>query len=371
MASDPSLDIDALLQPIPGDNPAGVDARETPAASEAYHELKDARAEARNAERRAFETIEDAAEASAALQRVAGEWRAVKDGACKLLAETTKDLEVAGWLTEALVRADGFRGLRDGLHVMHGLVENFWDGLYPPPEDEGAADVVAPIAGLNGVESEGPLLPPIRNIPLTDRQTGGYAFWHQRMAESGSTSFETTDIENALRGSGTPHLRAVYETLEEAQSALTELDRALTGKCGPDAPSLARIDEELSAIRSLLRRTVGERVAGDTAVGGAETADTESDGNGSGGTPAVETSVPGAIRTREEAFATLERVANFFQKTEPHSPMSYALSELVRRGRLSFPELLMELIPDQTSRWDVLTRMGIAPEKHDPEAHES
>ena len=41
-----------------------------------------------------------------------------------------------------------------------------------------------------------------------------------------------------------------------------------------------------------------------------------------------------AIRTREDAFRTLLKVAEFFRKTEPHSPISYTLEELVRRGRL-------------------------------------
>jgi predicted component of type VI protein secretion system len=37
----------------------------------------------------------------------------------------------------------------------------------------------------------------------------------------------------------------------------------------------------------------------------------------------------GAISTREDAFATLARVADYFRYSEPHSPISYTLDELV------------------------------------------
>ena len=136
MASERSIDVDALLEPVPGDSPAGVDAREDAAAVDDFYEVKDARAEARSAERHAFETLEDAAEAASVLGGLAGQWAAVSEGAQRLLAERTKDLEIASWLTEALVRRHGFAGLRDGFDVMTGLVEGFWDGLHPRPDEE-------------------------------------------------------------------------------------------------------------------------------------------------------------------------------------------------------------------------------------------
>ena len=47
----------------------------------------------------------------------------------------TKDLQLAGWLTEALLKQKGFGGLKDGLALCHGLVDKFWDTLYPELED--------------------------------------------------------------------------------------------------------------------------------------------------------------------------------------------------------------------------------------------
>src|SRR5262249_58287571 len=96
------------------------------------------------------------------------EWRPVRDRAIKALAEKSKDLEITAYLIEALVRMEGFAGLRDGFRLGGGLVERFWDGLYPSPDEEGLATRVAPLTGLNGDNAEGTLLNPIARIPITD-----------------------------------------------------------------------------------------------------------------------------------------------------------------------------------------------------------
>lgn len=376
MTAERTIDLDALLQPIAAEAPTGADVRDDPALEEAYYAFKDARAEARSTERRAFEQLEDISEASAALLNVPSEWRTVRETAEALLRDHTKDLEVAAGLTEALTRTAGFPGLRDGFDLLAGLVSGFWDaGLHPPPEDEGVRDTVAPIAALNGEASEGPLLQHVRNIPLTDRGAGVYAFWHQRMVESGSTSVTAGEIEGALRATPGATLRALSANIGAALESLSVLDDALTEACGADAPSVRRLREELEAIQAFLRRLAGDRLnteapgTGQAAAAGGSGAPTGAAPAGADGVQvAGGVQVPGTIRSRDEAFETLRKVAAYFRQTEPHSPMSYALDELVRRGRLSFPELLTELIPDQTARWDFLTRMGIQPEQHDPEA---
>jgi type VI secretion system protein ImpA len=55
----------------------------------------------------------------------------------------------------------------------------------------------------------------------------------------------------------------------------------------------------------------------------------------------------------------LERIADFFRRTEPHSPVSYALEQVVRWGGMSLPELLKELISEESVRRDLFRRTGI------------
>lgn len=70
---------------------------------------------------------------------------------------------------------------------------------------------------------------------------------------------------------------------------------------------------------------------------------------------------PGQILNREGALKQLEELSAWFRRTEPHSPLAYTLEEAVRRGRLTWPELLEELLTDKTVRDGLLVKLGIRP----------
>ena len=78
------------------------------------------------------------------------------------------------------------------------------------------------------------------------------------------------------------------------------------------------------------------------------------------GAPAAAAPPPqpaGAIQSREDALAAVTKIAEFFRKSEPHSPIPFLLDRAVRWGRMPLPALLNELIPDSSalSTFDQLT----------------
>src|SRR5262245_34195580 len=116
-ASPPALlDVEALLAPLPGENPAGEDLR--------YAGLHDEIREARRAE-------DNLSQGDWQRESKAAQWPKVVELATTALANKSKDLQVSAWMSEALVHLYGFVGLRDGLKVMRGLQERFWDHLHP------------------------------------------------------------------------------------------------------------------------------------------------------------------------------------------------------------------------------------------------
>ncbi len=362
MASPDSLDFDRLLAPIPGEQPAGIDLRADSSPSSVYYQLKDARSSARTAERRqAEEMLEiEAGEEPPGVPPMATEWRVVLDLAPEVLATQTKDLEVAAWLTEALTRSDGAAGLRDGFRLMAGLVRDFWDGLYPLPDEDGIETRVAPVTGLNGAGGEGALVQPIRNIPLTDG-TFRFAAWHHQIAHRGGGVITVEQWETSVRETSPQFFATLLEDVEGALLALDELDEALRERCGHDAPPISALRGALADVRDIVRSAAPETAVAPAAEP-AELAEADA-------AAAVVSAAPGApapgpsgeLRTREDAFAMLEKVAEFFRRMEPHSPLSYTLDELVRRGRMSLPELLQHLLPDDEARHTFLVRAGITP----------
>ena len=71
------------------------------------------------------------------------------------------------------------------------------------------------------------------------------------------------------------------------------------------------------------------------------------------------TSTARALRTRDDAIRQLEEIADFFRRTEPHSPLAFTLDDAVRRARMSLPDLLAEIMPDADVRKVMLTSLGI------------
>src|SRR5216683_5198563 len=163
------FDLAALLAPIAEGAPVGSDLRGGDSPNTLYRRLRDARTEARDAER-----AQDAPPSeddqrplgSSAAVPLAARWQTVRELATEALTTHCKDLEIAAWLTEAMLRSDGLVGLAAGFRLMAGLVENFWDEIYPLPDEEGIATRVAPITGLNGLDREGTLIQPLGKLVL-------------------------------------------------------------------------------------------------------------------------------------------------------------------------------------------------------------
>jgi type VI secretion system protein ImpA len=362
------IEVDSLLAPISESAPAGVDLRNDLSAGSPYYQLKDARSAARSAERRADSD-------GASTGGLAAEWQTILSVAPETLARRSKDLEVVTWLTEALVRADGFSGLRTGLALARGLIERFWDSFYSLEDEEGLATRLAPIAGLVGAESI--LVQPLRKIPLTASglNDGPFAVYHYEQARTlsqlapdvrarreaaGEVNLER--FRAALTASGGPFYMKLLADIDGALTELRQLSNELDLRAGNHTPSVSDIANVLSTIQGIVLSESKDLVAAlasnpsnetDTAVGQSETAGHP--------TSAVAFGTAGALRDRNDALHVLTQVADFFRKQEPHSPISASLDEIVRRARLPFSELLAELLPDTASWRSALTSAGIKP----------
>src|SRR5579871_4570385 len=121
---------DDLLIPIEGPNPSGANLRYDPV----YDKIKEARRE--EAQPPPGMTEQD--------RKVADNLQVIKL-TTELLTKKTKDLQVAAWFTEASLKHRGFAGLKDGLALCLGLVEKFWDTLYPEIEEGDAESRGAPL----------------------------------------------------------------------------------------------------------------------------------------------------------------------------------------------------------------------------------
>jgi type VI secretion system protein ImpA len=370
MATPATIDVEALLAPISEEAPSGADMRADSSPSSLYFQLKDARSAARRAERAADEAGET---------RQINEWQTILDSAAKVLAGQSKDLEIAAWYVEALLREHGFAGLRDGFALTAEMLDRYWDSFHSLEDEDGLNTRLAPLAGLNGVDADGTLMQPLRKVLLTapGGDVGPFSFYdyqqattlaqiadesvRQRRIDSGAVTVEA--FTSAVNASGGRFYVGLLEDLQGAIDAFDRLAAVLEARAGVDGPPTSAIHDMLGNILDCARANSRDLVAAvapaAAEAGDAAGADAEA-GPAAGGAVAVATSA-GALRTREDALRVMLQLAEYFRINEPQSPISTILEETVRRGRLSFAELLAELLPDADQWRTVLTNAGIKP----------
>ncbi len=356
MASEEIIQLESLLSPISEDNPVGEDIREDSSPASLFYSIKDARNAARAAERNnMFDGNNTEAD---------DEWRKILQLAPEILQTKAKDLEIASWYTEALVRRYGFQGLRDGFKLILGLINQYWDNLYPLPDEDGIETRVASLTGLNGEGAEGVLIAPIRNIDLTEgNDPGPFNFWKYQQAleidkiideetkndKAAKLGFSLEDVDTAVAESSESFYINIIDDITEAIDSFRETGKLLDEYCGfNDAPPTSNILGILEDCLGVVKHIGKYKIPSE------ESDEEQDDENSSDETTASDSSSPkqasGPVKNRQDAFKKLMEIAEFFRKTEPHSPISYILERAVKWGDMPLQDLMKELLPDSSAR---------------------
>jgi type VI secretion system protein ImpA len=260
------IDIDAILAPIPGDNPAGEDLRYSPS----YDEIKEAR--------RADDML-DRGDWQREIKT--SDWDKVITVSVDALTKKTKDLQIAAWLTEALIKTEDFSGLVMGLTILNGLLRDYWDNVYPEIEDGDLDFRVAPIEFMNDK-----LWPCIKEVSLTDTGvTPGYSWikWQEsrqvgheasirnkygdvddkkkKMREELIAEGKLTaeDFDSAVALSSRTHYESLAKDLTSCMEKFETFDGILDEKFKPNPPRLAEFRKALEDCEHLVTKILKEK----------------------------------------------------------------------------------------------------------------
>src|SRR3954451_23819853 len=166
-----------LLNPISTENPAGENLRYAPV----YEKIKEARRE-----------DDDAPQGEWKRERKVADWPLVIKLIGEALATKSKDLQLAAWLAEAMLRREGVAGLREVLDTIRGFLENFWDGLCPELEDGDAEYRAAPLQWIGDR-----LGSPLEHTALTRRGLSWFQYKESRAV--GTEEAADTDEKRQAR----------------------------------------------------------------------------------------------------------------------------------------------------------------------------
>lgn len=335
------IDLEELLQPIPGDNSAGESLR----YQGTYDRIADARREDDPALSQGIY--------KSTLKRA--DWTTAEAICIEALAKRSKDLQIAGWLLETWLHIYGFSGATNGLRLVAGLCENFWDDLYPSLDD---GDLEGRIAPFDWIEQK--LTLKLKQIPLTipseiPNDSYSYTDWESACHFENLAMRDPRALQEALakinptvatfRAAVAATDRSFYielvEDLENAIHACESLQQILDEKCGKEAPSLRQFKEALCAIHQLVSQDLEARPEE------IETIIEEEEIRDDADTTEFELWSAGPIRSRADAYRRLSEAADYLLRTEPHSPTPYLVKRAVEWGTLSLPELLQEIVRNE------------------------
>lgn len=315
------------------------------------------------------------------------DWSLVEQLCADTLAHSVKDLRIVAWLAEAWLRQRGLEGLVDGALLMQATLEQYWDGLYPLPED---GDIDARLAALEwfdrhmaqalgGVQIAAGASPAGRLFTLAEwalvlrhERQGAQAAGARRGATAApgdGKELTRQHFNTAVAMTPAHFYQVLQQQLLATAAALEALSRALAARLEEEAPRLAAIEGRLAECYQALQELAG--VSWETATATAAADEDDADWSADDGVRNMERRMEhetdrrqgrgragGAPRSRDEAYQRLEEAADFLLRTEPHSPVPYLVKRAVAWGGMPLAELLQELMDNEGDLKQIYRLLG-------------
>lgn len=301
------------------------------------------------------------------------DWPFVAARCAELIESTSKDLRLAVWLAEAQAKTRQFRGLGDGFALLAGLCRQYWDELYPLAEE---GDYEQRIGNLFWLLARAPQL--IREVALTEGRGSAYstldfdaarlralkgdaaagAAWGGAPAPSAGPTLAA--LEAARRANSRQFSAALLADAEYCLAALQELEQAVDARLGSGGPGFSAARQALHGVLDFIRPQ--GLAAGAQAGSAALQHDADPGVDDLLDAQAPDEPMPArGFASRRQALAQLRLVAEFFRRTEPHSPVAYLADKAADWGELPLHLWLRAVVKDAGAIAQLEDLLGSAP----------
>lgn len=324
---------------------------------------------------------------------VKADWRRVAETCARLLAEDTKDFQIAAWLCDAWIRTTPLEGLCAGIDLIVGMAERYWTAAWPALDVDEADRRVAPFVWMNShlpltLRLNIVLLPSAlhREAPLT------LLDWERAPSADDAKSQERErrsrrEIRESVNLADGERLRNIEQGAEQALASVNRLSRFLDAQLKEASPSLSKLTDAIESLQQATHNLLQEWgtiealsaanfASATTAASGTEITD------GTAGSTAPISAMPGApgaelsdaagrrpaftttshaLHDRQQAYAALVSIAAYLQNIEPHSPTPYLINRAVQLGQMSLPEMIKSVSTSAGSLDKFFELLGISP----------
>ena len=360
------IDVSDWLTPIEGESPSGQSLRD----DGEFHELE-----------RLMEPdtrLEAGGDPEAYAQKlVTIDWNDII-GKATGLAERGKDLRLLVIVTRALANTDGYAGAASGIHLITQTLDQFWDTAHPQLR-EGRAPKEAALRRINALmqlqnDDDGlladleirPALTPRGIGPISGRdlEKGNLDLnTIQRESPSGLSEAEKAEIAaghdtlvnrvmagcRATADQDPGIMSALGEGVSAAIAGIEELEAKVSEKLGDGSTiSFTDFKRHLTRVKDTIDANAAPAGDGDAETETPVTNLTDAPGGADIGS-APQTSgggaMPGRLNSRKDVEKCLDLIIDFYERTEPASPLPHIAKRMRRMVPMDFLELIEEVAP--------------------------
>jgi type VI secretion system protein ImpA len=347
--------VDSLLAPINSKNPIGKDLREY--AGSKFYELRTLREALRKQEAQNLLDEKQLGKVS---------WMKLIEQAQTLLKKQSKDLEVAAWLLEGLLREQNLGGLNNALQTIIGLIEQYWEDFCLRNNNDYEV-IVAPIEGLSGGSRDGVLVTPMYMSPVVTLNDGtrittwDYVLSYEKYSNEGSDSGEVfenildlevlrekcasvdaasfVEIDTSIRQSmqllQQLHTLINEKTEQKWQYSFANLNRVLE-KCGEAVHYLGAFAFEKKDV--VLDPAQQQALIQTEEVNDLST-----------------------ISSIDDVRKVLGEIEAFYRKNHPHSPMVHLIKRAADWSTMTLSELIPQMLSDPRTQIEYCRIIGLDP----------
>ena len=358
---------EAFLRPIEGPAPSGVELRHTQGFLQIEAQLEPAARKNRidsNGELNLTSSVD---------------WSKVISDAEKLAA-TGRDLKLLVIVARAWTNQEGFAGLSAGCELLSDSLLAHWDSIHPELRDR--PDKAMAAKGREGAirdienRDEGVLgdlemwavlqprgLPPVRGSELAQAALSDYEYMQigtggmssdEKAAHSAAHAQLQSKVQTAIlatRDEAPDAIETLADQIETADRARAALEAAYAKAGGFENGGgcrLGDLETFLARCRKTIEAVVSDQAAAPTPTGGEPMIQNAEPASG-GGAPAPMPSggggMPGRLESRREVEKCLDLIIEFYERTEPASPIPHLASRMRKMVPMDFMQLIEEVAP--------------------------
>lgn len=355
------MNIEWFLAPLDAANPSGIELRNDARFHAIERRLEPASREARQK-----------AVAAGGSGSVSLDWASIIDEA-RALAGVGRDLRLLLIVVRAMTNESGFAGLADGLGLLTRSITQYWDSLHPalrahPSRNEAALRRTNALYQLESIDAGvlGDLefttfliprgLGPITGGDLAAACLSRNAF--QNEAPKGLGEKETSQliakhearvnrVTTGCRATAAEHpeeLDALIAGLSDAQTALAGLEATLDPLVTENAIAVkfTKLSQFLTRVEQTLTTAKSTAPVIESPAMSAQQAPNDSPVP----TPAPSgAAAPGQITSRHQVERYLDQIIDFYERTEPSSPIPHLARRMRRMVPMNFIQLMEEVAP--------------------------